>query len=80
MTSQLAKLGAKIEELPDGMVIEGNRGGFRDGEVSSFGDHRIAMALEIFAQGAGIEARLDDRDCISTSFPDFYEKLRGLLS
>lgn len=80
MTSQLAKLGVKIEELPDGMVIEGSRGGFRDGEVSSFGDHRIAMALEIFAQRAGIEARLDDRDCISTSFPDFYEKLRGLLS
>lgn len=80
MTSQLAKLGVKIEELPDGMVIEGNRSGFRDGEVSSFGDHRIAMALEIFAQGAGIEARLDDRDCISTSFPDFYEKLKGLFS
>ncbi|NIO17502.1 MAG: 3-phosphoshikimate 1-carboxyvinyltransferase, partial [Deltaproteobacteria bacterium] len=51
---------------------------YRGGKVSSFGDHRIAMALEIFALGAGIGITLDDRDCVATSFPGFYDKLRSL--
>jgi 3-phosphoshikimate 1-carboxyvinyltransferase len=80
VTSQLSKLGVTIEELPDGMIIEGRGEVIKGGKVSSFGDHRIAMALEVFAVGAGIEISLDDRDCIATSFPEFYEKLGGLLT
>lgn len=80
VTSQLSRLGVSVKELPDGMIIEGGEGGFKGGKVSSFGDHRIAMSLEMFGVGAGVEIMVDDRDCVASSFPDFYEKLGGLLS
>lgn len=78
VTSQLSSLGVVAEELPDGLRVKGRGDAYRGGKVSSFGDHRIAMALEIFALGAGIGITLDDRDCVATSFPGFYDKLRSL--
>ncbi|MGM0415087.1 MAG: 3-phosphoshikimate 1-carboxyvinyltransferase, partial [Bacillota bacterium] len=47
ISSELRKLGAEIEEYPDGMKIKGNtelKGGI---EVNSFGDHRIGMTMAI---------------------------------
>ena len=49
----LTKLGAKIEERPDGMVIHGGAS-LNGAECDSFGDHRIAMTMAIaglLAQG-----------------------------
>jgi 3-phosphoshikimate 1-carboxyvinyltransferase len=68
--SELRKLGARIEEQPDGFVIEGPTR-LIGAHVESHGDHRLAMALTVaglFAEGVtGIE----DSDCISDSFPGF---------
>ena len=77
MVSQLSSLGVSIEELPDGMVIEGGEG-YRGGDVATFGDHRVAMALEIFGLASGRGVNLDDRQCIATSFPRFYPTLEAL--
>jgi len=71
MAAGLRRLGAAIEETPDGAVIAGGRLG--GGEVDGAGDHRIAMSFAV----AGLVARepVRIRDCanVATSFPGFVE-------
>ena len=76
MAQGLSALGAKIEERPDGWVIEGGHP-LRGGAVSSRGDHRIAMALAVAGLVTEGEVALDDRDCVAISYPGFLEELRG---
>lgn len=71
MAAALTSLGARIEERPDGAVIEG--GGLHGGSVESHGDHRIAMSLAIAAQRASGEVRIGDCANVATSFPGFLE-------
>lgn len=76
--SQLVVLGANITEQQDGMTIEG--GGprsLRGGEVESFGDHRLAMALAV-AGLASSEVRLRDADAVGVSYPTFWSDLAKL--
>lgn len=70
MAGELAKMGAVVEELPDGMIIEGGRP-LKGAEVRSHGDHRIAMALAVAALGAEGETVIENTGCIATSFPSF---------
>jgi 3-phosphoshikimate 1-carboxyvinyltransferase len=74
MAEGLRSLGAAVEERQDGMTIEGGKP-LRGGNVKSYGDHRVAMALAIggLASEGGIE--IDDADCVNISFPSFFELL-----
>jgi len=45
MAAELTKLGAEVEELPDGLVVRSCR--LRAGEVDGHGDHRVVMALAL---------------------------------
>jgi len=77
MAEGLAAMSARIEELPDGLIITGPSS-LRGATVSSHGDHRVAMALAIAGLVAEGETVIEDTDCIATSFPGFAERLRGL--
>ncbi|MBE0576075.1 MAG: 3-phosphoshikimate 1-carboxyvinyltransferase [Desulfuromonadales bacterium] len=77
MVSELGKLGAQIEALPDGMVITGVEQ-LRMGTVSSHGDHRIAMSLAVAALSARGEVTIEDTACTETSFPGFWELLENI--
>ncbi|MCY4042418.1 MAG: 3-phosphoshikimate 1-carboxyvinyltransferase [Candidatus Dadabacteria bacterium] len=77
MTEGLRNLGAKVEETPDGMRIEGGVP-LRGGTVNSAGDHRVAMALAVAATGAEGESRIEDADCVAISFPEFFQTLENL--
>ncbi|PLX77694.1 MAG: 3-phosphoshikimate 1-carboxyvinyltransferase [Desulfuromonas sp.] len=77
MVSELSRLGVEVESLPDGMRING-RGEFAGGEVSSHGDHRIAMSLAMAALAATGPVTIDDTSCTETSFPGFWRLLAGL--
>ena len=79
LSTELRKLGAKIEEREDGLIIEGVER-LRGAKVSSYGDHRIAMALTVAGLVAEGETVVDDTSCISTSFPEFEEKLNRLVN
>ena len=70
----LRAMGARIEERPDGFVIEGGRrlGG---APLRSRGDHRIAMALAVAALAAQGDSELDGAECAAVSFPEFFEVL-----
>jgi 3-phosphoshikimate 1-carboxyvinyltransferase len=71
MAAGLRALGIRIEETPDGAVIEGGRLG--GGVVESHGDHRIAMSFAVAAQLADGEVRINDVANVATSFPGFVE-------
>jgi len=75
----LLKMGAKVEELPDGMVVEGKtplKGGVK---VTTYGDHRIAMAFTVAGIVAGEFNELDDPSCVAVSYPQFFEDLKKVL-
>ena len=65
----LRALGVDVEELPDGMVIQG--GTLSGGRVTSHGDHRIAMAFSIAGSVASSRVDIEDTECVATSFPGF---------
>jgi len=69
MAAGLRALGAKIEETPDGAIVDG--GALGGGAVESHGDHRIAMSFAVAAQLAAGEVRIGDVANVATSFPGF---------
>jgi|YNPBryunderm2012_1023409.scaffolds.fasta_scaffold00244_10 3-phosphoshikimate 1-carboxyvinyltransferase len=70
----LRKMGARIEEQEDGLIIEGPTR-LKGAEVQSFNDHRIAMTMIIAALIAEGEMSLDILDCIQISYPEFRQHL-----
>jgi 3-phosphoshikimate 1-carboxyvinyltransferase len=75
MAAELRKLGARVEELPDGLRITG--GAPLAGAVcESRGDHRVAMAMAVAGLAASGETLIEDAACIETSFPGFESLLR----
>jgi 3-phosphoshikimate 1-carboxyvinyltransferase len=70
----LTRMGAAIEELPDGLVVRGGRP-LHGASVRAQADHRIAMALAIAALGAAGETEIEEAECASVSFPEFYDFL-----
>ncbi len=75
--AELSRLGAFVEERPDGMVIHGS-GELKGGTVRSHGDHRLAMALAVAGMLAGGETILDGSQAASVSYPQFWERLDTL--
>ena len=74
---ELGKMGVRIEDRPDGMVIPGGQR-FRGASVTSGGDHRMAMALAVAGLVADGETLIDDVACVQTSFPTFVELVNTL--
>ena len=77
MSSELKRLGAFIEETEDGMIINGKEI-LKGAKCWSWGDHRVAMALAVAATGAEEDTEIQDSDCVSTSFPEFFATLNKL--
>ncbi|MBI5056723.1 MAG: 3-phosphoshikimate 1-carboxyvinyltransferase [Nitrospirae bacterium] len=77
MAAELRKMGVNVEELEDGLIIEG-REKLKSANIQSYGDHRIAMSMAIAALMADGETTVSDTDCINTSFPGFVEILEKL--
>ena len=79
LAENLKRMGAKVEERPDGLRVEGcSAGKLRGAEIDPRGDHRIAMAFAIAALAASGETRILDVDCAAVSYPAFFQELRRL--
>jgi 3-phosphoshikimate 1-carboxyvinyltransferase len=74
----LRQMGAKIEELPDGMVIEGKTP-LKGAKIKTYDDHRIAMAFTIAGLIADGPVELDNPECVKISYPNFFEDLKKVL-
>jgi len=75
---ELRKMGAKINELEDGMLIEGSTKLY-GAKINSYGDHRIAMMAAIAGLIAEGKTEIEEAACIETSFPGFEELLKKLV-
>ena len=73
----LKKMGCNIEELEDGMVING-KCSLKGAEIETFKDHRIAMAFSIANLISDGDVRLDNTECIDISFPGYFNLLKEL--
>jgi 3-phosphoshikimate 1-carboxyvinyltransferase len=76
LARNLARLGVRCEELPDGLAIGGGPVG--GGTVESLDDHRIAMAFAVLGTRATGAITVDDARAVATSFPGFAATLTAL--
>ncbi len=72
---ELKKMGATIEEQPEGLIIHPSI--LHGAQVSSWHDHRIAMALSVAGCACG-NVVIDNVACVAKSFPGFAAAMRGL--
>ena len=78
VVDNLKRMGADIEELEDGMIIKGKRK-LKGAKISTFNDHRIAMAFSIAGLICESDVELDNTMCIDISFPGYFELLNYLI-
>ncbi|HBC87201.1 MAG TPA: 3-phosphoshikimate 1-carboxyvinyltransferase [Lentisphaeria bacterium] len=76
MTCELRKMGADVEELPDGMIIKGSK--LHGAEVESYNDHRIAMALAIAGLNAEGTTIVKNAESAAVTYPDFISDFKNL--
>lgn len=73
MCTELTKMGADIEELPDGLIIrESSLKGCR---VCGHDDHRVVMSLAIAGLKAQGETIIDTAEAVNVTFPDFVDNI-----
>ena len=74
IAENLRRMGAEVEELPDGLRVAG-RQALRGAEIDSYGDHRIAMAFAVGGLVAQGTTLIRGSDCVDVSFPGFFDVL-----
>ncbi len=77
MAAELKKMDVSIEELKDGLIIEGKEN-MKPARATSYGDHRIAMSMIIAGLTINDETVVSEADCVNTSFPGFMELINSL--
>jgi len=80
MATGLRAIGATVEELPDGLIIDGTGGEPLPGgaTVATHLDHRIAMGFAVASLACRLPVTVDDRAPIATSFPGFVAMMTAL--
>jgi len=77
IVSELRTLGARIEERPDGFVVDGPTS-LRGGIVDSHRDHRLEMALTVAGLAAQGAVTVRQAEYAADSYPGFLDQLRML--
>ncbi len=76
LAENLRRMGATVDERPDGLRVEGRKAGRLHGaEIDPHGDHRIAMAFAVSALAADGPTLIRDADCAGVSYPTFFQDL-----
>jgi 3-phosphoshikimate 1-carboxyvinyltransferase len=82
MREELTKMGARVEELPDGLIIhgrtEGNASPLKGARVDGRDDHRIVMALAIAGLAAEGETVIEGAEAVDITFPEFFTLLESI--
>jgi 3-phosphoshikimate 1-carboxyvinyltransferase len=81
LAENLRRMGARVEERPDGLRVEGRAAGaLRGAGIDPHGDHRMAMAFAVAALGAQGPTQIRDADCAAVSHPEFFSVLEHLVT
>jgi 3-phosphoshikimate 1-carboxyvinyltransferase len=78
VSRELRKLGAVVEEGYDYLVIQPPEQ-IKAASIETYDDHRMAMAFSLAACGNS-PVTINNPDCVSKTFPDYFEVLSGLCS
>jgi 3-phosphoshikimate 1-carboxyvinyltransferase len=78
LAAQLQKMGVKINETADGMIIDGGVP-LTGARVESGGDHRIAMSLAVAGLAAKGDTTIHGAEAVAISFPGFMAAIRSLI-
>jgi 3-phosphoshikimate 1-carboxyvinyltransferase len=73
----LRAIGVEADELEDGFIVRA-RSKKLAGRITTEGDHRIAMSFGVLAALPGSSIDIDDPDCVSVSYPGFWNDLKSL--
>ena len=76
MREELTKMGASIEERPDGLVIQGSS--LRGAEVDGHDDHRVVMALAVAGLIAEGTTTVRGAESVRITYPTFVSSMRCL--
>ena len=76
MVTELSNMGARVEELKDGMVI--HQSPLTGADVHGYDDHRIVMALAVAGLAAEGETFVDTAEAIEVTYPSFVEDMKGI--
>lgn len=71
MRAELSKMGAKVTEQPDGLIIE--QSDLHAAEVDGHHDHRVVMALAVAGSAIAGETRISTAEAVEVTFPTFVE-------
>lgn len=77
MAQGLRKMGAKVDEKQDGMIIEGSEK-LHGASIESFGDHRIVMAFAVAALRADGATKINQAESVKVSYPNFIQDMTRL--
>ena len=82
MAQGLRAIGAQVEEIDDGLIIDGTGAEpFAGGTtIAAHLDHRIAMSFAVAGLVSSAPVTIDDMAPVSTSFPGFVALIKGLAS
>ena len=78
VVTELRKLGAEIEETPDGMIISGKTSLKGECEVETYHDHRLAMSLFVAGLITQKEIKIIGFEWVNISFPEFEKMFASL--
>ena len=74
--TELGKLGINIDIEDDKMLISGGK--INGGTASACNDHRMAMSLALCALNASEVVTIEGTECVSKSYPEFFDDLKAI--
>ena len=76
MAEELEKMAIDIEELPDGLIIQGGQP--KPAELHGRSDHRTVMALSLAGLRLDGQCTIDTAEAMSVTFPDYVELMTSI--
>jgi 3-phosphoshikimate 1-carboxyvinyltransferase len=78
IATELRRLGVTVDEREDGLTVH-PAATLKSAAIETYDDHRIAMAFAITGlRSPGISIK--DPDCVSKTFPNFFDHLKSLCA
>jgi 3-phosphoshikimate 1-carboxyvinyltransferase len=75
-TKELSKMGAKVEELKDGMIIHQSK--LTGTGVHGYDDHRMVMSLAIAGFASEGTTEIDTAESVAVTYPSFIDDFKML--
>ena len=75
---ELEKLGAEIDETPDGLIIKGKKELTGDCSIECYHDHRIAMSAHVAGLVCKKPIEINEFQWVDISFPEYLDLIKSI--